>query len=58
MSEPWEPEKTPAFERTVKKIYDADGNWIGMQITERMTKEEAEKRYPLYVIADLPVSQQ
>jgi len=46
-----------SFERTVRKLYDTEGNWIGMEIIELMTKEEAERRYPLYVLTDLPVSQ-
>lgn len=43
------------YERKEQKIYDAEGEWIGVEITEIMTKEEAARRYPHIVFVDIPL---
>ena len=33
-------------EKKAFKLFDAEDNWVGIEIREKMTREEAEKRYP------------
>jgi len=33
-------------ETKLRKLYDLDDNWIGVEVVERITKAQAEYRYP------------
>lgn len=42
-----------AYERTERKLYDADGEWVGIEIVETMPRTEAKRLYPhLFILPD------